>query len=65
MGVSSHKNFAQAISQKPKSIKISYLVETLTRGCRDAALWYDLDLTFYVAIMTLFFKSCQGVSGKL
>ena len=37
------------------------MVETLVRGCRCAASWCDLDLTFDLAIVTLTYKILSGL----
>ena len=38
------------------------MVGTLVGGCRCATSWFDLDLTFDLAVMTLTIKSCLGCS---
>ena len=37
------------------------MVGTLVRGCRCATSWCDLDLTFYLAIVTLTYKILSGL----
>ena len=37
------------------------MVGTLVRGCRCAASWGDLDLTFDFAVVTLIYKILSGL----
>ena len=37
------------------------MVGTLVRGCRCAASWSDLDLTFDLAVVTLTYKILSGL----
>ena len=37
------------------------MVGTLVRGCRCSTSWCDLDLTFYLAIVTLTYKILSGL----
>ena len=39
-----------------KVYEVDDLVGTLVRRCRCARLWYDLDLTFDIAVVTLSLK---------
>ena len=41
------------------------MVGTLVRGCRFAALWCDLDLTFDLAIVTLNYKILSRVLNSV
>ena len=38
-----------------------YLVGTLVRGCSCATSQYDVDLTFYLAVVTLSLKVLSGL----
>ena len=39
-----------------RKLILGTLVGTLVRGCRCATSWYDLDLTFDLALVTLAYK---------
>ena len=41
------------------------MVGTLLRECRFAASWYDLDLTFDLAIVTLTYKILSGYNSEI
>ena len=45
-----------------KGVGNIYLVGTMVRGCRCAMSWYDLDLTFDFAVLTL---TCKILSGLI
>ena len=55
------KKFVRAVSQKPYGVGSLYLVGTLVRRCRCATSWSDLDLTFYLAVVTLTYKILSGL----
>ena len=37
------------------------MVGTLVNGCRCATSWYDLDLIFDLAVVTLTYKTLSGL----
>ena len=59
-GAGDGKKFVCAISQKPEGVGNLNLVGTLVGWCRCATSWYDLDLTFDLAVVTLILKILSG-----